>query len=301
MSSLLCETVAGRSMAELLAGREAVAAADMVELRLDGVADVDVAGALRLRRLPAIVTCRPVWEGGEFDGSEEERRRLLVDALACGAEYVDIEWRAVREDSGLGGFGDLVSAHPSRVVVSVHDFTGVPADIGAEARAMRATGAAVIKVAVTARRLSDTLPLLAIAGGGDAVVIGMGDAGVPSRLLASRFGSRWTYAGAGIAPGQVPASQMVDGFRFRSIGAQTALYGVIGVSAMQSRLPGRFNQAFEAAGVDAVCVPLRSADADDVRAFTSALGFAGVVDEHAAADHIARLLTEWMREIHEHL
>jgi 3-dehydroquinate dehydratase/shikimate dehydrogenase len=293
MSSLLCETVAGGSMAELLAGRDAVAAADMVELRLDGVAEVDVADALRARRLPAIVTCRPVWEGGRFDGSEEERRRLLVDALACGAEYVDIEWRAVREDSGLGGFGDLVSAHPSRVVVSAHDFAGVPADVHGDARAMRATGAAVIKVAVTARRLSDTLPLLEIAHGGDAVVVGMGDAGLPSRLLASRFGSRWTYAGAGVAPGQIPALQMVDRFRFRSIGAPTALYGVVGVSALQSRLPGRFNQAFEAAGVDAVCVPLGSADADDARAFTSALGFAGVVDEHAGADEIARLLLEW--------
>lgn len=293
MSSLLCETVAGHSMAELLAGREAVAAADMVELRLDGIADVDVAGALGGRRRPAIVTCRPVWEGGQFEGSEDERRRLLVDALACGAEYVDIEWRAVREDSGLGGFGDLVSAHPSRVVVSTHDFAGVPADVGAEARAMRATGAAVIKVAVTARRLSDTLPLLAIAAGGDAVVIGMGDAGMPSRLLASRFGSRWTYAGAGIAPGQVPASEMVDGFRFRSIGAGTALYGVAGAGAILSPLPGRFNRAFEAAGVDAVCVPLGSSDADDVRTFTSALGFAGVVEEPAAADQIARLLLEW--------
>lgn len=293
MSSLLCETVAGRSMAELLAGREAVAAADMVELRLDGVADVDVAGALRLRRLPAIVTCRPVWEGGEFDGSEEERRRLLVDALACGAEYVDIEWRAVCEDSGLGGFGDLVSAHPSRVVVSVHDFTGVPADIGAEARAMRATGAAVIKVAVTARRLSDTLPLLEIARGGDAVVIGMGDAGVPSRLLASRFGSRWTYAGAGVAPGQIPASEMVDGFRFRSVGAQTIVYGIVGDGVMRSRLPVLVNAAFAEAGVDAVCVPLKAADPEDLRAFTDALGVAGTLEDGAARDEVERQIERW--------
>lgn len=293
MTSLLCETVAGRSMAELLAGREAVTAADMIELRLDGVADVDVGRALRGRRLPALVTCRPVWEGGQFDGTEEERRGLLVEALACGAEYVDIEWRAVREDPGLGGFGDLVSAHPSRVVVSVHDFAGVPADVCAQARAMRATGAAVVKVAVTARRLSDTLPLLEIARGGNAVGIGMGDAGVPSRLLASRFGVRWTYAGAGVAPGQIPASQMVDVFRFRRIGARTALYGVVGAIVMRSQLPGRFNQAFGAAGVDAVCVPLPSADADDVQTFTSALGFVGVVDESASPDEIGRLFIEW--------
>ena len=38
-----------------------------------------------------------------------------------------------------------------------------------------------------------------------AIVIGMGDPGIPSRLLASRFGSRWTYAGNAVAAGQVAA------------------------------------------------------------------------------------------------
>jgi len=195
--SLLCETVTGATMAELVAARDATAA-DMVELRLDGVAEPDVAHALQNRRTPTIVTCRPRWEGGRFDGSEEERGRLLAEALARGAEYVDVEWRA--------GFDDLIREHAPRVVVSSHDFVGVPDDLCARARAMRATGAAVIKVAITASRLSDTLPLLDIAKGGDAVVIGMGDAGVPSRLLAARFGSRWTYGGHGVAPGQVPAA-----------------------------------------------------------------------------------------------
>lgn len=293
MTSLLCETVAGRSMAELLAGREAVTAADLVELRLDGVADVDVGRALHGRRLPAIVTCRPVWEGGQFDGTEEERRGLLVEALACGAEYVDIEWRAVREDPGLGGFGDLVSTHPSRVVVSAHDFAGAPADVCAQARAMRATGGAVVKVAVTAHRLTDMLPLLEIAQGGNAVVIGMGEAGVPSRLLAHHFGSRWTYAGAGVAPGQIPASLMVDAFRFRSIGARTKIYGVVGDEVMRSSLPAMFNAAFTKAGVDAVCVPLRAADDDDLRAFTQALGVAGVIEDGGSREDVERQFERW--------
>jgi 3-dehydroquinate dehydratase/shikimate dehydrogenase len=296
MSSLLCETVAGRSMAELLAGREAATAADMVELRLDGVADLDVAGALAGRRCPAVVTCRPAWEGGRFDGSEEARRRLLVDALACGAEYVDVEWRAVREDSGPGGYGDLVRAHPSRVVVSAHDFDGVPADVCAQARLMRAAGAATIKVAVTARRLSDTLPLVDVARGGDAVVIGMGDAGVPTRLLATRFGSRWTYAGAAVAPGQMPAARMVDAFRFREIGPRTVLYGAAGDRVVESDVPARFNAAFAEAGVDAVCVPLCAADVDDLARFKSALGFAGVVNAGAAADAIERLVAAWTEQ-----
>ena len=36
------------------------------------------------------------------------------------------------------------------------------------------------------------------------ILIGMGRAGLATRVLAARFGSRWTYAGNGVAPGQVP-------------------------------------------------------------------------------------------------
>ena len=273
--SLLCETVTGATMAELIAARDRAAAVDLVELRVDGVRDLDVAQALRGRRVPLIVTCRPVWEGGRCDGSEEERRAVLAQALALGADYVDIEWQAVRRGHGGTGFADLVRTNRHRVVVSSHDFAGVPEDLCTRTRAMRGTGAAVIKVAVTARRLSDTLPLLEIAKGGDAVVVGMGDAGVPSRLLASRFGSRWTYGGDGVAPGQIPVTRMLDQFRFRAVGARTALYGVVGDNVMHSVSPAMHNAAFAEAGLDAVYVPLRAADFADFLAFANALGVAG--------------------------
>src|SRR5689334_15064792 len=107
--TLLCETVTGATMRELLAARDAATAGDMVELRLDGVQDVDVTGALRGRRVPAVVTCRAAWEGGRFNGSEDERRRLLKQALEAGAEFVDVEWRA--------GFDDVIAIDPARAVV----------------------------------------------------------------------------------------------------------------------------------------------------------------------------------------
>jgi 3-dehydroquinate dehydratase type I len=71
---------------------------DLIELRLDSVTDPSAAGALKDRRKPVIVTCRPVWEGGGFTGSEEDRRRILAEALNLGAEYVDVEWRAKFDD-----------------------------------------------------------------------------------------------------------------------------------------------------------------------------------------------------------
>jgi 3-dehydroquinate dehydratase/shikimate dehydrogenase len=264
---LLCETVTGTTTAELVAARDAATRADMVELRLDGVTDPDIAQALHGRRVPVVVTCRPTWEGGRFDGSEEERRRFLTSALDGGAEHVDVEWRA--------DFAELIRANPQRVVLSWHDFSCVPADLCSRARAMRATGAAVIKVALTAARLSDTLPLLEIAKGGDAVVIGMGDAGLPSRLLAARFGSRWTYSGKGVAPGQVPTAVMLDRFRFREAGAGASVYGVVGDNVMHSLSPVMHNAAFAATSMDAMYVPLRAADFDDFLTFADALGVAG--------------------------
>jgi 3-dehydroquinate dehydratase / shikimate dehydrogenase len=286
--ALLCETVTEATMTELVAARDAAVAADLVELRLDGVADVDVARALDGRRVPVIVTCRPVWEGGQFAGSEEERQRVLGEALERGAEYVDVEWRAK--------FNSLIRTDPSRVVLSSHDFDGVPDDLCARVRDMRATGAGFMKIAIRARRLSDALPLVAIGKAGRAVVIAMGDAGFPTRLLASHFGSRWTYGGRGVAPGQIPVADMVSRFRFRTIGADTALYGVTGERAVRSPLPDAINAAFAAAGLDAVCVPLCPADAADLRTFTDAFGFAGLVEDGRSQAETTQLLEAWTRQ-----
>ena len=263
-TSLLCETVTGHTLAELTRARDAADAADLVELRLDGVSDLNVATALAGRRKPVIVTCRPTWEGGRFDGSEGAREVILRKALDLGAEYVDVEFKA--------GFERLIAAHSGRVIVSAHDFDGVPDDLASRVDAMRGTGAAVVKVAVTPARLTETLPLIDIAEEGDAVVIGMGDAGLPTRLLASRFGSRWTYGGKGAAPGQVPARRMLDQFRFRHIGDDTSIFGVVSDRGIHSLSAVMHNAAFTAAGIDAVCVPLAAADFADFLTFADTMG-----------------------------
>jgi 3-dehydroquinate dehydratase/shikimate dehydrogenase len=272
-SALLCETVTGRTMAELVAARDGATYGDMVELRLDGVGDLDVAGALHGRRVPAIVTCRPTWEGGRFDGAEDERARILARAVDLGAEFVDVEWRAITH--GPGDFTRIAHRDPSRVVVSSHDFSGVPSDLTDRVRAMRAVGAGTIKIAVAVSRLTETLALKAIGAEGDAVVIGMGEAGVPSRLLASHYGSRWTYAGHGVAPGQIPAEAMADDFHFFRVGAVTRIFGVVSTNAMHSLSPVMHNAAFEAAGIDAVYVPLRASDFEDFLDYAAAMGVEG--------------------------
>jgi len=106
--SLICETVTADNMRDLRRLRDA-SVADMVELRLDGVTDVDVAAALDGRSRPVLVTCRAAWEGGRFDGSEESRLGILGDAIRGGAEFVDVERRANRKTLPSAGATRLVT------------------------------------------------------------------------------------------------------------------------------------------------------------------------------------------------
>jgi 3-dehydroquinate dehydratase/shikimate dehydrogenase len=270
---LLCVTVTAATTAELRRRRDDVGDADLIELRLDSVSDPDVAGALAGRRRPVIVTCRPVWEGGGFKGAEDDRRRMLADALALGAEYVDVESRA--------GFDELL-AHPDgrRVVLSYHDFDGMPDDLAGLVRTMRSTGAEVVKVAIKTERLSDCVTLrdLGIQAGRDGrvVVIGMGPFGLATRVLAGRFGSMWTYAGSDREAGQVPASTLLNEYRFRSLSGATDMYGLVGLPVSHSVSSAMHNAAFAATRLDAVYLPLPALSADDFVTFGRAFGVKGV-------------------------
>jgi 3-dehydroquinate dehydratase/shikimate dehydrogenase len=259
-------------MAELRHRRDSVTDADIVELRLDAIADPDVAGALEGRTRPVIITCRPVWEGGQFRGSEEERKRLLTVALASGAEYVDVEWRA--------RFDDLIAlTRGRRIVLSIHDFRSMPSDLSETARTMRATGAEVVKISAKANRLSDCVPLLELGRStgqhGGLVLIGMGECGIATRVLASRFHSEWTYAGDIGSVGQLTPAAMLNDYHFRSLTEATDVYGLVGSPISHSVSPAMHNAAFQASRIDAVYLPFPAASADDFVTFARAIGLKG--------------------------
>jgi 3-dehydroquinate dehydratase / shikimate dehydrogenase len=269
---LLCVTVTAPTMTELRRRRDEATSADLVEMRLDSVADPDVAGALAGRRRPVLLTCRPEWEGGHFKGSEEQRKRFLAEACALGADFVDIEWRA--------HFDDLVARRGGRgVVLSAHDFAGMPEDLAGQMRAMLASGAEVVKIAATPTELSDCVPLLRLGHQhgrhGGLVLVAMGDYGLVTRVLPGRFGSRWTYAGSVSSIGQLRVATLVDDYGFHSIGDETYVYGIVGGSVAHSVSPSMHNAAFRAAGIDAVYVPMPARSADDFMTFARAIGLKG--------------------------
>lgn len=263
-------TVIGKNTDAIRQARTAAEVdADLVELRLDSMTSPDPAGALAGRGKPAIVTCRPLREGGMFDGSEEERLRILERAQALGAEFVDVEW-----DVPVGPF--LAARGGRGVIVSRHDFQGVPDDVASLLHRLRAAGGEIAKLAVTVERASDLRVLLTHARpDGGSVLIGMGRAGLATRVLAGRFGSRWTYAGNGVAPGQVSAARLLQEFGFRRIRPDAAVYALLGRPAVDSLSPAMHNAGFAALGLNAVYVPIESRDVDDVREFAGLIGMQG--------------------------
>jgi len=289
----ICETVMTSTLAGLRAARDAASAParagriGLVELRLDGLApgELDVAGALADRRLPVIVTCRPAWEGGSFTGSEAERLRVLAEAARLGAEFVDIEMDAEMRTPGAvaslaGGRGGA-----TRVVVSHHRLEpGVPADLADRVRVLRACVEAlgqggVSKVAIMAGRPRDCALLRrAVYADGmpdGSIAIAMGPAGILSRLLPARFCTAWTYAGSA-APGQLPVDELLARFRVAEATAATRVFGIGGAPLGHSASPAMHAAAFVAAGIDAVFVPVETADAAELLDLAAALEFEGL-------------------------
>ena len=103
-------------------------------------------------------------------------------------------------------------------IASFHDFERTPdaRSLAGRVEAGRALGADVVKIAAQVRGAADLRTLARVLverddAGPGLIVIGMGDAGVASRVLFPALGSLLTYASAGTqtAPGQLALDEAV--------------------------------------------------------------------------------------------
>lgn len=290
------------------------AGADLVEFRIDemfsGSGDeAEEKAVLRLvaeSPLPCIVTCRPTWEGGQYDGDDAARVALLErlgTAFGPGEHpprFIDIELATFERSANLRQKVKLAVDHPEQVrdlktslILSAHDFSGRPADLSRRILKMRAEPAAAVhKIAYRARSLRDNLELFDLLAGRDrpTIALGMGEFGLLSRVLAPKFGGFLTFASLRdstvTAPGQPRISELVDLYRFRSIGPATRVYGVVGWPVGHSLSPHVHNAGFTALGIDAVYLPLpiAAAEGDADAPFESLKATLGELVDHRRLD-----------------
>ncbi|HQR68672.1 MAG TPA: type I 3-dehydroquinate dehydratase, partial [Thermoanaerobaculia bacterium] len=229
----------------------------VVEVRLDAFREPADLPSLRacFGGKTLLATLRSAREGGGFSGSSGEARSLLSAALSAGFDLVDVEFRS-GENAGLMGLP------PDRVVLSVHDLEGLPADLADLADRMRATGARHVKIVGTANDSSDALRLLeaqAALSPGNVSLLAMGEAGIATRVLAPYLGAPLAFGallpGRGTAPGQVAAGELEGVYgvgRRRRAGRLVAL---LGDRVAHSLSPALHNARFEALGEEALYVP----------------------------------------------
>ncbi len=299
--------------------------ADLVEFRLDGLfhgeGDEDGRlGALRVVQespLPCIATCRPVSEGGEYDGDDASRVSLF-EALATlenAPAYLDVEWSTWERSANLRQKVLLCVSHPgqrrdvrTRLILSFHDFTGRPADLLRRVEKMSREHPGgedgVVKVAYRARSVRDSLEVFDLLRerSRPMVAMAMGEAGVLSRVCAGKFGALLGFApvraSAATAEGQVTLEEMTGLYRAQSVRESARVYGVIGWPVSQSMSPLVHNAGFHAAGVehDGVFVPLPVAESWE--AFKASvlellghkgLGMCGAAVTSPHKEHLVRL------------
>ena len=166
----------------------------------------------------------------------------------------------------------------------------MPAILPDRARAMRATGAEVIKIAGTRQRLTDCLPLLdgrkrSSDGDGGPDCDGRGRPDHES-LPRIRIGLD-LRRDATTDVGQTAARSLLDEYRF-PLDARPSAYGLAGSPIAHSVSPAMHNAAFVATGRDAVYLPFPAADADDFVAFAARLGREGRERDDSIQSRAAR-------------
>lgn len=254
---MICVSLGRTRHKMMVAEHRALAArgAKLVELRLDWLSHPpDVGRLLAGRPTPVIVTCRRARDKGLWRFSEEQRLTALRSAIVSGAEYVDLE-----EDIA----GSIRRFGPTKRIVSYHDFDKTPENLDVLFSRMLECDPDIVKIVTMANAPRDNVRLLELAAGAKVPTIAfcMGEFGIPSRILAGRYGAPFSYATfsqeRAMAPGQLTFEDMRDVYHYDQINPATEVYGVLADPVAHSLSPLVHNAAFAHERLNKVYLPFR--------------------------------------------
>jgi len=204
-----------------------------------------------------LATCRRHQNHGRFNGSVDGQVRILEAAAEAGARAVDIEIESAETA------GSRLECLRSRamLVLSYHNYEATPS-IDGILRRMQRVQADAYKIVTTARKPSDNARVLAPARQHPRtplILLAMGEAGFPTRVLSPAWGGLYTYAAPnaaeGTSSGQVCARQLRQLYRVDKLTRSAKIYGVVADPVRHSISPAVLNRAFHARRMDAVYLP----------------------------------------------
>lgn len=198
MKIQICASVAaeGAAGAIHLIEKAEAKGADLIEVRLDYLKSSKtvrkIAGSASV---PLIATNRQYGQGGQRPQHEDERVKVLLDAVDAGFQYADLELTTADLQSVMRE----LRAAGAKTIVSHHDFKRTP-DITELENILHSqvrTGANICKLVTTANRMDDNLSCLLLTSKMRKTVklvcFAMGKNGLISRVLSPLFGAEFTY------------------------------------------------------------------------------------------------------------
>lgn len=230
--------------------------ADIVELRIDCLARLeDLTPVLNRISCPVILTFRPGEQGGHRVLDHQARHFFWNSAPQT-------EWWDIESDLAL-------ETDWSRIIISHHDFSGVPQDLTQIYERLAETAARVLKIAVQANDIVDCIPVFQLldrarSEGREMIAIAMGDSGLATRILGPSRGAFLTYAAleeeSATAPGQITAQKLRSVYNVGQIDRESMICGLVGQPVMHSVSPHMHNAALRTAGINGVYLPFEVRD-----------------------------------------
>ena len=228
------------------------AVAGWLEVRADLIGWLDPAWLRSKFPGRLLYSLRSREEGGNFDGTDEERRESLVRASR---EYDLVDIEAKRDLSP-----DLLKLIPShKRVVSSHS---VPAGaVEKEFERLSSIPAAFYKLVIESASTGDglaSLRLLRSLGRADVVAYANGQSGLWSRLIAPRLGAPLVFGVAsGAENGEPGISRLVEDYGLPAMGPVEEVYGIVGNPVSHSLSPRLHNAAYRAMARPALFLPFQ--------------------------------------------
>lgn len=305
----ICVSVCAKTADELIEQiKRAEDLADVIEIRFDCLGDdsrirdvlEDVSDWKKQVRKPILYTFRPMEQGGKRKLEKNERigvwswrddgKGSFGGKFILNADLVDIESDLFEDSAWSTRFKNsfrnakvkefydsleetvIESYLEETVIISHHDFIGVPEDLNQIYKKLSSSNSDVTKIAAQTDDITDTIPIWQLLNRAksenkEIIPIAMGESGKWTRILGLAHGAFMTYSSLDsdkeTAPGQVTAKDLIEVYRAKELDETTDVYGILGSNTSVSMSPYIHNTAFKFHKLNAVFVPLQVQNLDE--------------------------------------
>ncbi|MFT5327159.1 MAG: 3-dehydroquinate dehydratase/shikimate dehydrogenase, partial [Planctomycetaceae bacterium] len=266
---------------------------DVVELCLDRlVKEPDVGDLISGCEKPVMVSCRRKRDGGQFEGTDEQRLGILRQAIVASPAYIELDYEAAQSIPRFGETKRVIAYTSLKDAYSKEDIE----EIFTEAKQLNGD---IVKFTWPTPTLEAAWPLLAAVAKKremPAVGLGLGKAGVTFSLLGRKYGSPWIYAalekGMEAFDDQTTVLELDEIYGWRKIDKTTMFIGVVGMGGSEIVTTQCFNRVFRRLKLNARSLPLMSHDFGRLKTILDSLKINAVVTSAHIGDQMVALADE---------